>query len=54
MGAFAETFGYTPGEFRAMSYQDFLVLKGYLEARQRAQSDARRPGSTLDGYPELE
>ena len=35
IGRFAETFGYTPDEFRALSWPDYLLLHGYLEQRER-------------------
>jgi hypothetical protein len=35
MPLFAETFGYTPEQFRALRLDDFTLLQRYLEERNR-------------------
>lgn len=35
MGAFAEVFGYTPDQYRALSFTDYERLLRYLEERNR-------------------
>lgn len=38
MGLFAEMFGYTPAEYRALAYADFMRLRGYIDAKKRAEA----------------
>jgi len=35
MGAFADMFGYTPAEYRALTHRDYLRLKSYVDAQQK-------------------
>ena len=41
LGAFAEVFGYTPTEYRALTYRDYHALVEYLVARERAANAGR-------------
>ena len=42
MPVFAESFGYTPSEFRALKYRDFHRLVRHLEEKAKATERAGR------------
>lgn len=42
MGLFAETFGFTPQEFRSLSMEDFAELRHYLGEKAKASEKARQ------------
>jgi hypothetical protein len=42
MPAFAEMFGYTPTEYRALSFADWWSLRRYIDQKAKADDRANR------------